>query len=358
MTVTTWLAHDRDRAWVCAPPSSEALAFHRSLAGYEPTPLVELPALAEELGVRHVVAKDESSRLGLPAFKALGASWAVHKALAKGADGDPVTVVTATDGNHGRAVARFARLLGHRARIVVPPGVHPTAVQAIRDEGAEVTSVDGSYDDAVAAAARLADEVDGILVQDTAWAGYEEIPGWIVEGYATLFAEADRQLADIGIVRPDLVLVPTGVGSLLQAALTHYRGDADSAAYVRVVSVEPEAAACIAPSLQAGSPVTVPTGTTVMAGLNCGTPSALAWPYIAHGLDAAVAVSDADDIRAARDLADLGVAAGPCGAAGLAAARAALSGAGSAVRRAHLGIGPESTVLLVVTEGNDANPVP
>jgi diaminopropionate ammonia-lyase len=358
MTVTTWLAHDRDRAWTCAPPSADAIAFHRSLDGYAPTPLVPLPMLADELGVGHVFAKDESSRLSLPAFKALGASWAVHKALAQRTDDGPVTVVTATDGNHGRAVARFARLLGHRALIVVPPGVHPMAVQAIRDEGAEVIAVEGSYDAAVAAAARSADEIAGVLVQDTAWDGYEEIPGWIVEGYATLFAEADQQLVDAGIARPDLVLVPTGVGSLLQAALAHYRGDADSAARVRVASVEPDAAACVAPSLQAGSPVTVATGITVMAGLNCGTPSTLAWPYIVDGLDAAIAVSDAEDLRAARDLADLGVSAGPCGAAGLAAARSALTGDGSARRRAHLGIDPDSTVLLVVTEGSDANPVP
>lgn len=358
MTVTTWLAHDRDRSWQCAPPSSDAIAFHRSLVGYSPTTLVSLPMLADELGVGHVFAKDESSRLGLPAFKALGASWAVHKALAQRTDADPVTVVTATDGNHGRAVARFARLLGHRALIVVPPGVHPTAVQAIRDEGAQVVEVQGSYDDAVAAAAGAADEIAGVLVQDTAWDGYEEIPGWIVEGYATLFAEADQQLAGAGVPRPDLVLVPTGVGSLLQAALAHYRAAVDAAAHVRVVSVEPDAAACIAPSLRAGSPVTVATGITVMSGLNCGTPSSLAWPFIVHGLDAAVAVSDDEDIRAARDLADLGVAAGPCGAAGLAAARSALTGAGSVQRRAHLGIGPGSTVLLVVTEGSDANPVP
>jgi diaminopropionate ammonia-lyase len=358
MTVTSWRAHDRDLSWVCAPPSADAIAFHRSLDGYAPTPLVPLPTVAAELGVGHVYAKDESSRLGLPAFKALGASWAVHKAMEQRADGDPVTVVTATDGNHGRAVARFARLLGHRALIVVPPGVHPTAVQAIRDEGAQVVEVEGSYDDAVAAAARSADEIAGVLVQDTAWDGYEEIPGWIVEGYATLFAEADQQLADAGVPRPDLVLVPTGVGSLLQAALAHYRGDADSARRVRVVSAEPEAAACIAPSLRAGSPVTVATGITVMSGLNCGTPSTLAWPYIVHGLDAAIAVSDAEDLRAARDLAALGLAAGPCGAAGLAAARAALSGEGSDERRAHLGIGTESTVLLVITEGSDANPVP
>lgn len=366
----TWYDNERDRSWTCPRPSADAIAFHRGLEGYAPTPLVELPALAAELGVGRVVVKDESSRLGLPAFKALGASWAVHRALLDRSDDGPVTVVTATDGNHGRAVARFARLLGHRASIVVPPGVSQTALDALLGEGAAVAAIEGSYDDAVASASVLAEEIGGVLVQDTAWEGYEEIPGWIVEGYATLFVEADEQLALLGVGRPDLVVVPVGVGSLLQAALAHYRG-ADPArpgnvpetgpaavATTAVLAVEPEAAACLAPSLAAGRPVTVETGTTVMAGLNCGTPSSIAWPLIERGLDAAAAVSEQADIRAAHDLAALGVAAGPCGAAGLAAARLALVGEHAVHRRAHLGVGPDSVVLLVVTEGAAANPVP
>lgn len=357
MSAITWFAHDRDRTWSCPPPSEEAITFHRSLDGYAPTPLIELPDLARELGVGHVFAKDESSRLGLPAFKALGASWAIHRTLRDRTDDEPVTIVTATDGNHGRAVARFARLLGHRAAIIVPPGVHPTAVQAIVDEGADVTEADGTYDDAVAAAARLADEIGGLLVQDTAWEGYEEIPSWIVEGYATLFAEADEQLTAAGHARPDLALVPAGVGSLLQGALAHYRGGR-AAPGTAVASVEPEAAACMAPSLAAGERVTVPTGITVMSGLNCGTPSSLAWPYIKGGLDAAIAVTDEADIRAAHDLAGLGVPAGPCGGAGLAAARAALTGDGAAERRRHLNVDADSIILLVITEGSAANPVP
>jgi diaminopropionate ammonia-lyase len=318
------------------------------------TPLVDLPTLAQELGVGRVVAKDESSRLGLPAFKALGASWAIHRALQDHEPDTEVTVVAATDGNHGRAVARFARRLGHRASIVVPRGVHPQAVQAIRDEGADVTAVDGTYDEAVAAAARLAEAPATLLVQDTAWDGYEDVPRWIVEGYSTLFAEADEQLAALDAAPPDLVVDPVGVGSLLQAALAHYRSGPSATA---VMSAEPDAAACVAPSLAAGHPVSVETGTTIMAGLNCGTPSSLAWPYLLHGLDAAVAVTDDQDHRAAHDLAALGVAAGPCGAAGLAAVRVALLGADADARRGHLGLTPDSTVLLLVTEGSAANPV-
>jgi diaminopropionate ammonia-lyase len=277
-------------------PSPEALAFHVTLDGYAPTPLVDLPALAAELGVGHILAKDESSRLGLPAFKALGASWAIHRALRARADGAPVTVVTATDGNHGRAVARFARLLGQRASIWVPDGVHPDAVQAIRDEGAQVTATGGSYDEAVAAAARAAQADEAVLVQDTSWDGYEQIPTWIVEGYTTLFTEIDAQLAEAGLGSTDLLVVPVGVGSLLQAALAHYRRTGADPGPA-VISVEPVTAACIAASLESGHPVTVDTGVTVMAGLNCGTPSSLAWPYIERGLDAAVAVTVIDGGR-------------------------------------------------------------
>lgn len=353
---TWWCAAKRDRTWRCSAPSAEAYAFHSALDGYAPTPLVSLPELAAELGIGYVLAKDESSRLGLPAFKALGASWAIHRVLQGTKGYGPFTLVTATDGNHGRAVARFARLMGHRAKIVVPSVVHPSAVQAIKDEGADVTVLDASYDEAVAAAARIADEDDAsILVQDTAWPGYEEIPGWIVEGYTTLFAEIDDQLSGMGLPRPSVVVVPSGVGSLLQGALTFYRSQPvpDTTA---VVSVEPDSAACVLASLSAGEPVTVETGATIMAGMNCGTTSSLAWPYIANGLDAAIAVTDAADSVAARDLNRLGIAAGPCGAAGLAALRSALTGFGSQDRRAHLGVGDDSIAILVITEGAEANP--
>ena len=351
--MTTWYAHSRDPQWTCPAPSPEALAFHRGLDGYAPTPLVDLPSLADELGVGHVLVKDESSRLGLPAFKALGASWAVHRALRSTTA--PTTVVTATDGNHGSAVAHFALRLGHRARIVLPDGVPPAAVQAIRDKGADIEAVGGSYDAAVAAAARFAEADDAVLVQDTAWDGYEEIPGWIVDGYSTLFAEVDEQLDAAGLGVPDLVVVPVGVGSLLQAALSHYRRRVGGPA---VMSAEPVAAACVAPSLAAGHPVSVETGTTIMAGLNCGTPSTLAWPYMQNGLDAAVSVTDEDDVLAARDLAALGVPAGPCGAAALAALRVALHGEGADDRRRHLRLTPDSTVVLIATEGAAANPLP
>lgn len=352
-----WVASDRDPSWSCPDPDEAAQIFHRTLEDYAPTPLVELPELARELGVGTVVAKDESTRLGLPAFKALGASWAVHRALETAGRRPDAEVVTATDGNHGRAVARFARAAGRRARIMVPAGgVHPLAVAAIRAEGAEVVEVDGSYDQAVRTAAEYSSAHDGVLVQDTAWDGYEEVPGWIVEGYATLFREIEAQLRDAGRSSPDVLLVPTGVGSLLQAALAHHRCRSSSGS-TAIVSVEPDAAACMGPSLAAGHPVTVETGSTIMSGLNCGTPSSLAWPLIRDGLDAAVTVSDQAATDAAHRLAALGVEAGPCGAASLAGAREVLTGDEEQARRQHLGLGPDSVVVLMITEGADANPV-
>jgi diaminopropionate ammonia-lyase len=301
--------------------------FHAQLPGYAPTPLTELPTLATELEIGRLFVKDESSRLGLPAFKALGASWAVHRVLKDHTE--QVTLTTATDGNHGRAVARMARLHHQHAHVFVPNTVPPQAIEAIRAEQAEVTVVDGTYDDAVAMAAKA----DGILVQDMGWPGYEKIPAWIVEGYSTLCHEIDEQLGG----EPDLVVVPVGVGSFAQAVITHYRSR-DSR--TRLLAVEPANAACVLESLKAGEPTTVPTGDTIMAGLNCGTPSTTAWPFLHNGLDAAVAVSDAHCAEAMEDLNALNVHSGPCGAAPLAGLRA--------IREEFGGL---ATVVLISTEG-------
>ncbi len=339
------------------PASAGARDFHAGLPGYAPTPLVDRPGLAAGLGVGRVFVKDEATRMGLAAFKVLGASWAVQQVLTRQPPGTEMLLVTASDGNHGRAVAWMARLLGHRARVFVPRGVHPVAVAAIAAEGAQVTEVSGSYDQAVRQAAEAAREPSAALVQDTAWPGYEQVPRWIVEGYSTLFAEIDAQLSDAGAAPPGLVAVPVGVGSLAQAAIAHYRGRSDGPAPA-LLAVEPDTAGCVLASLIRADRVSVPTGTTIMAGLNCGTPSLLAWPYLRDGLDAAVAVTDAGSIAAARALAASGIAAGPCGGAALAGARAALNGEGAEARRGALAVGPGTTVVLLSTEGAAANPVP
>ena len=389
-----WLAHSQARSWSCGIAehvrSGAVRAFHASLPGYAPTPLTEVPALAGELGAGRVFVKDESSRLGLPAFKVLGASWAVHQILTGPPDGEPparadatppdgvarlrtaaasrpgLIFVTATDGNHGRAVARMARLTATPARVFVPAVTDPATRDAIASEDAEVTRIDGSYDEAVAAARQWADDHPGAaLVQDTAWPGYEQVPTWIVEGYSTLFAELDAQLTAAGAGPPALVAVPVGVGSLAQAAVAHYRGRVTAGGWLgrgqnsapkqpssvtAVLSVEPDTAACLLASLRAGTPTTIPTANTIMAGLNCGTISSIAWPYLSGGLDAAVAVPDDAARRAAADLAAAGISSGPSGASSLAGARAALTGPGSPGRRAEIGLHPSSVIVLLSTE--------
>jgi diaminopropionate ammonia-lyase len=337
----SWYCSPAARDWTGPSAPCDAYAFHRSLPGYAPTPLVPVPAIADELGVGRVLVKDESSRLGLPAFKVLGASWACRQVLGR----DPgAALVTATDGNHGRAVARMAAHFGVEATVFVPRVMLPEAAARIAEEGAQVVWVGGDYDAAVRRAAEFAGAQPGrALVQDTAWDGYNQVPAWIVEGYQTLLEEVDAQLDGA----PDLVVVPVGVGSLAEAVVRHYRRP--GAAHPRVLSAEPDTAACVLASLTADRPVTVPTAATVMAGLNCGTISASAWPVLRAGCDAAIAVSDHDALRAADDLGRLGVSSGPSGAATLAGVRAALTDSG---RRAALGLGDDAVVVLLSTEGH------
>jgi diaminopropionate ammonia-lyase len=311
--------------------------------------------------VHAVVVKHEVSRFGLPAFTALGASWAVARLLADRAGLDvtgirlehlqevaartPVTLVTATDGNHGRALARVGAWLGLPVEVLVPDVLGTAAEAAIAAEGARVTRTAGSYDEAVAAAARLAGQLpDGVLVQDTAWPGCETVPAWIVEGYETMMAELDEQLADQGLPPAGLVAVPVGVGSLAQAVVAHAHSASEP---VRVLSCEPDTAACVLASVVAGEPVSVATAATVMAGLNCGTPSSLAWPYLRDGLDVAVAVTDEQAGAAVAELADVGLAAGASGAAALAGAHACLDDPG---RRAALDLPADAVVVLLNTE--------
>jgi diaminopropionate ammonia-lyase len=257
----------------------------------------------------------------------------------------------------------MARLLSLEARVFVPRVVSERARAAIAAEGATVIVSGDSYDEAVEQAAAYAGQpgvgagrpgtgAGRLLVQDTAWAGYESVPRWIVEGYGTLLAEVDRQFAGRELAGPDLVSVPVGVGSLAQAVVTHYRRGGVAPA---VLAVEPETAAGVLASLHAEARRSVPTAGTVMAGLNCGTPSSLAWPVLAGGLDAAIAVADQQATEAGADLGRLGVRSGPSGAASLAGVRAALTGPGAGARRAGLGVTTSSVVLLLSTEGTGRN---
>src|ERR1700753_1285689 len=197
--MTSWYCNPAARDWNCSAAPGDACAFHRSLPGYAPTPLVPVPELAAELGAGQVLVKDESARLGLAAFKVLGASWACHQGLKRPPGAPPVA---ATDGNHGRAVARMSARFGVGGTVFVPKVMRAETAALIENEGAKVVRTDGDYDHAVrAAAAHAAARENHALVQDMAWRGYEQVPAWIVEGYHTLLREIDTQLGRA----PDLV---------------------------------------------------------------------------------------------------------------------------------------------------------
>lgn len=339
------------------PPDGDPRAFHRRLPGYGVTPLVDATGIAADLGLGRVWVKDESSRLGLPAFKMLGASWATYRAVTRhlGVDPEPwatiddladhlkapLRLAAATDGNHGRAVARMARLLGYAATIFVPDDMVAARIEGIESEGAQVVVVHGTYDEAVRRSAELASDTC-LVISDTSWPGYTDVPGWVIDGYSTVFDEVDEQLA--GQPPLDAVVVQMGVGALGAAVARHFRRPGRW-----LLGVEPHNAACVLASVAAGHATEVPgPHDSIMAGLNCGLPSLLALPVVQAGLDAFVTVEDDEARTAMRALAAAGVVSGETGAAGLAGLTAVL--AHDAARRAS-GLGPASSVLVISTEG-------
>jgi diaminopropionate ammonia-lyase len=316
-------------------PSTEAAAFHAALPGYRPTPVHDLPATAAELGLAAVGLKDESDRFGLPAFKVLGASWAVERALRE--QPGLRMLVAASAGNHGRAVARVAALRGLGCRIYLPARAAPARRDAIAAEGAEVVIVAGGYEDAVAEA-RAASAGQGVI--ELADVGSGGPASWVVDGYQTLFAET---VAQAGC---DVLLVPVGVGSLAAAAARF-----GAHAGIKVIGVEPETAACLTASLAAGRPTAVPNPGTSMAGLDCAEISPAAWPSLRAGIHGMVTVTDAETHAAMRELAGHGLVVGDCGAAPLAALRALVADPACAALRAAVELRPAARVLLIATEG-------
>jgi diaminopropionate ammonia-lyase len=316
-----------------------SLRFHRRLPGYAATPLIDAPELAQEWGVGRVWLKFERERFGLPAFKLLGVSWAAERLLGEPPHDPGLELVAATDGNHGRAVARVARLAGLGSKILVPAGTAQARIDAIAGEGAEVRVVDGSYDDAVRLMAGLADE-RRLVLSDTSWPGYEEVPRWVIEGYATIFHEVDEQLDGEG---PDIAFAPIGVGALAAAAARHLAGRA------RLAGVEPVAAACLLESARAGRITEVPgPHGSIMAGLNAGLPSLVAWPLVSRGFQLFCAAEDDLAVDGTRRLARLGLEVGECSGGAVGAAAELLADPGA---REVLEAAEDSTVLVLLTEG-------
>jgi diaminopropionate ammonia-lyase len=332
------LVNPRLRPDALPSPDADAIAFHMALDRYAPTPVHDLPGVAAELGLGAVALKDESDRLGLPAFKALGASWAIERALRERPGVH--TLVAASTGNHGRAVAHEAARRGLRCRVFLPASSVGARRDAIAGEGAELVVVDGTYEDAIAAAAVAAAAGDGAI--EIADVGAFGAPRWVIDGYATMFHE----IAEQG--RFDIIVVPTGVGALAAAAARFAAREPGT----HVVGVEPVGAACVTASLLAGEAVTVQSAGTTMAGLDCGTVSAAAWPELRDGVHGTVTVTDPETHAAMRELAAGGLRIGDSGASGLAALRVLASAQdGCAGLRDAVGFGADTRVLLLGTEG-------
>ncbi|TDN91590.1 diaminopropionate ammonia-lyase [Microbacterium sp. BK668] len=342
--------------------AAQRLSFHRSLPGYGETPLLRLESLAAEIGVSQLYVKDESVRLGLPAFKMLGASWATARAIQREwAPGIPLQLdalrdaatararrrlVAATDGNHGRGVARMAAMVGLECEIFVPAGTAAARIADIEGEGARVTVVQGTYDDTVRRSAETADG-DSLVISDTSWPGYVETPRDVIRGYATMFEEVDDALDREGLARPTHLFLQAGVGAFAAAAISHY-ASAGASRPVTVI-VEPAHAACLLASAESGEVTEVPgPHRSTMAGLNCGLPSLLAWPTVQGGTDGYVAIPDERAHEAMCSLAQAGVVAGESGAAALAGLQALIDDRPAADA---LGLTEASVVLVVNTEG-------
>lgn len=356
-----------DLPFVEAIRTRAQLPLHRALPGYAPTPLRALPRLAAELGLGEILVKDESGRFGIDAFKGLGASYALYRELDRRwretagealpperflspetrARVGEFTVCAATDGNHGRAVAWTARLIGQRAVIFMPADTAAARVAQVEAEGATVRLVPGSFDDCVTACAETAASEGWQVIADTAYPGNMTIPGHIMTGYSTIFVELEAQLPDA----PDLVLLPAGVGGLAAAGcaslvLRH------GAARPRIALVEPESAGCFLASFAAGEARGADGDlSSRMVGLCCGVPSALAWPVIRDAADLGLAVADAAAFEAMRACQREGITAGESGAAALAGLLALMTRADCESARSELGLGGGSRVLVINTEG-------
>ena len=353
-------------------------AYHRSFPQYAETPLALLDAQARRLGLARVAVKDESFRFGLNAFKVLGGSYAIGSYIADRL-GKPrsevtygyltsdefarefgqATFFTATDGNHGRGVAWSARQLGQRAVVHMPKGTVRSRYENIAKEGAQVTVEDVNYDACVRmAAAEAAGCENGIVVQDTSWEGYEQVPTWIMQGYGTMASEAAEQLERQSAGRPTHVFVQAGVGSLAGGVVAYFanRYPDDPPTFVVVEASE---GACLYKSARAGDgePRSVEGDMpTMMAGLACGVPNPISWDILRNHATAFVSCPDWVAAKGMRMLAapmgdDPRVVSGESGAVGMGLLAAVMEDERYRGLRELLGLDEKSNVLLFSTEG-------
>lgn len=357
----------------------KARKFHESFPQYSKTPLTKLDNMAELLGLGNVYVKDESYRFGLNAFKVLGGSFAMARYIAKQTGKDvselPYTVLTseklkeefgqatfftATDGNHGRGVAWAANKLGQKAVVFMPKGSTQTRLNNILKENATATIEEVNYDECVRMAASAASKTpNGIVVQDTAWDGYEEIPAWIMQGYGTMAMEANEQLADYGCDRPTHVFVQAGVGSLA-GAVQGYFANRYPENPPTVVVVEADVAACLYKGAKAGDgDLRIVDGDmqTIMAGLACGEPNTISWDILKNHVDTFISAPDWVAAKGMRMLAapvkgDAPVTSGESGAAPFGVLACIMLMDEYKELREHLKLNKDSKVLLFSTEGD------
>lgn len=353
--------------------------FHKSLNDYRPTPTLRLPALAHTMGVKEILIKDESYRFDLNAFKVMGASYAIYRFLKAewesrhdapfhirniingGPDGawaGRYTLCTATDGNHGRAVAWTAGKFHQKAVIYMPKGTVRARIDNIRAEGAEVHIIDGSYDDTVRKIAKDAARNGWQVISDTAYPGYMNIPKWIMAGYTTMFREMESIIHSNDDPGVDFVFMQGGVGSFAASGVWYYANRYGNNR-PRLISVEPIEAACLLESIGTeNGALTSSHGSfkTIMAGLNCGTPSHLAWPILREGIDLFLAIPDRYIPEAMRQYYypygdDPHIISGESGAAGLGALIALMKDTSLREAKEKLGLDSNSRILLFNTEG-------
>ena len=358
---------------------AKARFFHSSFPQYSVTPLARLDGMARYLGLAGLFVKDESFRFGLNAFKVLGGSFAMARYIAQQMGRDvgemtydyltseafrqefgQATFFTATDGNHGRGVAWAANKLGQKAVVHMPKGSAKSRFDNIAKEGAKVTIEEVNYDDCVRmAAAEAAETKHGVVVQDTAWAGYEEIPAWIMQGYGTMANEAAEQLRQLEVNRPTHVFVQAGVGSLAGAVVGYFTNLFPSNP-PKFVVMEASAADCLYRGALAGdgSPRIV-TGDlqTIMAGLACGEPNTLSWDILRNHVSAFVSCPDWVSARGMRMLGmpvkgDPSVVSGESGAVGMGLISAIMEDDTYRDLREHLELDRFSQVLMFSTEGD------
>mmetsp|Transcript_13777 Transcript_13777/g.37315 ORF Transcript_13777/g.37315 Transcript_13777/m.37315 type:complete len:817 (+) Transcript_13777:81-2531(+) len=359
-----------------APFGPDAAQTVMKFFGTEPTPLVPLRTPAKEWGLAGVYVKDESKRLGLQAFKVFGATFAMAKYMSQRLGFDikdingmeelrrryatrfpdvPITFATCTDGNHGRAVSWAAKQLGQQAKVYMPKGSAQARVAHVQANGAECTVTDLNYDDTVKMAFDEAKRHGWVVLQDTAFEGYTEIPTWIMQGYTAMACEALEQMEALDGAKPSHVFLQVGVGSLAAGVLGYLVETAAVGSCPVVLAVEPKNAACaFASAMRGDGEMATVDGDleTMIAGLACGVPSDLAWPILKEHAGGYFWIEDGLAGNGMRLLNKEGVEAGECGGAGVGLLQRLMApDAKATALRERLGLGKDSRVLLLNTEG-------